>query len=252
MRFRLAAFGLHLLGSATALALIFGGLYLGWYRWPGWYLTGVVHVVAILAAVDLGLGPSLTAIVASPRKPRRELARDVGIIIAIQLIALAYGTVTLWRGRPLYYTFSVNRLELVQASDVSADEATRARKENLALAPRFYSRPRWVWAPLPENADEAQKIINDATFGSGIDVIDMPRYFKPWNEGLSELRPHLGTVAKLGGLTPHERARLVSRMQDVGIAGDVPNAMLLWSEDRRVLVVFHPGTLAIRTILDPD
>src|ERR1700747_873160 len=115
MRFRFTAFGLHLLGSDCALALILGALYAGWYRWPGWYLTGVLHVVTILLIVDLALGPTLTLIIASPRKPRRGLARDIGVIVTVQLAALIYGAATLWLGRPLYYTFSADRLEVVQA-----------------------------------------------------------------------------------------------------------------------------------------
>src|SRR5215469_10167574 len=132
MKFRLSAFGLHLLGSAAALSLILGGLWLGWYRWPGWYLTGVVRVVAILAIVDLALGPALTAIVANPRKPRRELARDIGVIVTVQLIALGCGAVTLWLGRPLYYAFSVDRLQMVQASDVPSAEGARPCGESRA------------------------------------------------------------------------------------------------------------------------
>src|ERR1700752_540233 len=98
MRFRFKAFGLHLLGSACALALVLGGLYVGWYRWPGWYLTGGLHVTAILAGVDLTLGPLITLIIANPNKPRRELVRDVGIIVAVQIVALGYGATTLWNG----------------------------------------------------------------------------------------------------------------------------------------------------------
>src|ERR1700741_2187941 len=130
MPFRLKAFGLHLLGSASALTLILGGLYLGWYRWPGWYLAGALRVLVIVAIVDVGLGPTLTLIVANPRKLRRALARDIGIIVAVQVVALIYGATTLWQGRPLYYTFSVNRLELVQASDIDASEAALGRRQN--------------------------------------------------------------------------------------------------------------------------
>src|SRR5215469_13939349 len=122
MKFRLTAFGLHLLGSVSALILVLGSLYLGWYRWPGWYLSSVLHVVGIVVMVDLVLGPTLTLIVANPGKPRRELVRDISMIVTVQLAALIYGTVTLWGGRPLYYTFSVNSLELVQASDIDAAE----------------------------------------------------------------------------------------------------------------------------------
>src|SRR5215472_15827725 len=103
MRFRLKAFGLHLLGSVSALFLVLGSLYLGWYRWPAWYLAGVLHVVGIVVMVDLVLGPTLTLIVANPGKPRAELARDISIIVAVQLLALSYGSFALWGGRPLYY-----------------------------------------------------------------------------------------------------------------------------------------------------
>ena len=130
MRFRLKAFGLHLLASASVLTLILGTLYLGWYRWPGWYLTDVKQVVFVMISVDVVLGPSLTFIIANNSKPRRELARDIAIIVVVQLCALIYGATSLWNGRPLYYAFSENVLQLVQAYDIDADEAARGRREN--------------------------------------------------------------------------------------------------------------------------
>src|SRR3569833_3661148 len=106
MKSRLKAFGLHLTGSATVLVLVLGTLYLGWYRWPGWYLTGVLHVLPVMVGVDVVLGPLLTLVVASPKKLPRVLARDVACIVAVQLVALGYGCIALWNGRPVYYTFS--------------------------------------------------------------------------------------------------------------------------------------------------
>src|ERR1700683_2531919 len=187
MKFRFKAFGLHLLGSATVLTLVLGTLYLGWYHWPGWYLAGVSQVVLVLAGVDLCLGPLLTLVIANPRKKRRELARDVAIIVAVQLCALVYGAISLWNGRPLYYAFSENVLQLVQAYDFDAHEVASAREQHLQLAPQWYSLPRWIWAPLPSDADEATRIVGSAIAG-GADVVSMPRYFKRWDDGLPELR----------------------------------------------------------------
>ena len=93
-------------------------LYFGWYRWPGWYLTDVVHVVMVMVGVDIVLGPLLTLIIARSDKPRRVLARDIAVIVAVQLCALVYGTTSLWSGRPLYYAYSENILQLVQAYDI--------------------------------------------------------------------------------------------------------------------------------------
>ena len=123
MKFRFKAFGLHLLGSAAVLSLVLGGLYLGWYRWPGWYLTDALHILVIVMVTDLVVGPTLTFLVANPAKPRRIFARDVGVILVVQLTALIYGATTLWLGRPIYYAFSVDCLQIVQASDISCQRS---------------------------------------------------------------------------------------------------------------------------------
>ena len=170
MQFRLKAFGLHLLGSACVLTLVLGGMYLGWYRWPGWYLSSVLHIVGIVLMVDLAVGPTLTLVVANPGKPRKSLARDIGIIVAVQLVALGYGTVTLWMGRPLYYAFSADCLQLVQASDLQSDEIALGQRQNPQLAPHWYSLPRWIWAPLPEDPQQRMKIVRgDAVRWPGCD-----------------------------------------------------------------------------------
>lgn len=251
MRFRLTAFGLHLTGSATALALVLGGLWLGWYRWPGWYLASALQIVGIVVMVDLVLGPTLTLVVANPGKRRTELARDIAIIVTVQLIALVYGGVTLWRGRPLYYTFSVDRLELVQASDLKSDDIAAGHRENPALAPYWYSRPRWIWVPLPDNPEEAQKIVGGTLFG-GVDVIQMPRYFRPWAQGLPQLRKQLQKVEEMKLFSPAEKSALKSRMARLSLPADQSDAMVMWGGNRRVLAVFDLETLKIRALLRAD
>jgi len=248
MSLRLQAFGLHLAGSALALTLVLGAFWLGCYRWPGWYLAGVLHVVGIVVMVDLVLGPSLTLIVANPGKSRTELARDIAIIVAVQLIALGYGSVTLWQGRPLYYTFSVDRLELVQASDLRWDDIVAGRRENPALAPWWYSLPRWIWAPLPDNPEEAKKIVLGSAFG-GTDVIQMPRYFRPWEQGLPELRERLVRLDELHYFSPAEKHALESRIAQLGLPADQANTMLMWGGSRRVLAVFDLRTQQVRALI---
>ena len=253
MRFRSKAFGLHLLASACALSLVLGGLYLGWYHWPGWYLTAVGRILIIVCSVDLVLGPTLTLIIANPKKPRRTLARDIAIIASVQLVALIYGAATLWQGRPLYYTFSANRLETVQASDLNDEEIARAAKENPAFAPRWYSRPRWVWAPLPDDPDKAAAIVQSTTFGGGQDVIDMPRYFKPWNAGLVALEKQLKPLGDIKYFSKPEQQTLRERMTRRGLNPEERNALVMWGgTSRRLLAVFDVQSLQIRALIKPD
>jgi hypothetical protein len=251
MKFRFTAFGLHLLGSACALTLVLGGLYLGWYRWPGWYLSGVLHVVVIVLMVDIAVGPTLTLIVANPAKPRRSLARDIGIIVAVQLIALTYGSVTMWMGRPLYYAFSVNCLQLVQASDLDSAEIALGRRQNPQLAPYWNSLPRWIWAPLPEDPQKAMQIVQGTVFG-GEDVVQIPRYFRPWDAGLPSLRKQLTSVEAMKYFSRLEKQRLERRMAQLGLATDQPDTLVFWGGSLRLLAVFDPATLRLRALIRPD
>jgi hypothetical protein len=247
MRFRLKAFGFHLLGSILALSLILGSLYLGWYRWPGWYLADVVQVFMVMAGVDLVLGPLLTLVIANPNKTRRDLTRDVGVIVAIQLVALIYGAISLWNGRPLYYAFSENQLQLVQAYDINAGETALARQRAAELAPHWYSLPRWIWAPLPEDADESAKIVASAVSG-GDDVISMPRYFKRWEAGLPALRTQLKKVDELGYFSGADKKALKERMRAAGLATDQSNSMVLSGRGKPLLAVFDRNSVTITAI----
>ena len=252
MRFRFKAFGLHLACSACALLLVLGALYLGWYRWPGWYLTGVVKVAAMMAGVDVVLGPLLTLVVANPVKSLRELRRDIGTIVAVQLLALVYGTGTLWGGRPLYYAFSVNELQITQASDIDPAEAVLAKRENPSFAPHWYSLPRWVWAPLPDDPDLRQKIITGAVFGDGDDVIQMPRYFRSWQQGELALRKHLETVDALRQFSKAEKQRLKGRMEQIGVPANQANSLTMSGRAGFLVAVFDPRSLQLKTFLRPD
>jgi hypothetical protein len=248
MKFRFKAFGLHLLASSVALSTILGSLYLGWYRWPGWILTDVTRVVMVMVGVDVVLGPSLTFIIARSSKPGRVLARDIAVIVAVQLCALGYGTVSLWNGRPMYYTFSVNVLQLVQAYDIDDEEAALGRQQNPNLAPHWYSLPRWVWAPLPADSAVSEKIVR-STITGGDDVTSMPRYFKPWSEGLNDLRANLKKVDNVAYFAPREKNTLKEHMRAAGLTTDELNAMPLTGRGHPLLAVIDPATATIKAIL---
>jgi hypothetical protein len=242
MQFRFKAFSLHLLASAAALTLILGALYLGWYRWPGWYLADATRVVLVMICVDVVLGPTLTFIIANKNKSRRELSRDIGIIVVVQLCALIYGSVSLWSGRPLYYVFSQDGLSLIQAYDVDVEQANLGRQQNAELAPHWYSLPRWVFVP-PSIAAAAAK---------GEDVTAMPKFYRPWDNGLPLLKGQLNKMDELRFFFPKEKKILNQRMQAAGVPSDQSNSIAITGRRRPLLAVFDPVTLKITRILKTD
>jgi hypothetical protein len=251
VKFRLKLFGAHLLSSASVLALVWAALYLGWYRWPGWYLSGVLSVAAVMAGVDVVLGPSLTLIIANPNKTRRELTRDIAIIVAVQLTALVYGAATLWHGRPLYYTYSVRFLQMVQAGDLSPEQIAMGQQVNPQLAPHWYSLPRWIYAPLPSDAKSAEQIVGAAVTG-GDDVIELPRFYKPWEEGLSDIRANLWTLDKLPELTAKERVGVAQRMRELAMSSNQPTLLPMLGRGRPLVAVVDPKTAQIKTLIRVD
>ena len=248
MKYRLKALGWHFCASTCLLLLIVGTLYLGWYRWPGWYLAGMFKVLPITVGVDAALGPLLTFIIANPSKPLRELARDISFIAVVQLVALVYGSITLWHGRPLYYVLSENQLEVVQASALDPAEVAFARQQKLELAPHWYSLPRWIYAPLPADEKKTEDIVRSAITG-GSDVTDMPRYFQPWTNGFPELRKDLKKVDDWGYFSRKEKTLLKERMQERGFAADAASTIPLTGRGRPLLAVFDPKTLEIKALL---
>jgi hypothetical protein len=174
--------------------------------------------------------------------------RDIAMIVAVQLIALIYGTMSLWSGRPVYYAFSEDMLQLVQAYDIDAHESALARQENAELVAYWYSLPRWIWAPLPQDSHERDKIVASAVFG-GDDIISMPRYFKRWEQGLPALRQQLKKVEDIKYFSSAEKNALKARMRAAGLATDQLNSMPLMGRDRPLLAVFNPSSLKITAIL---
>jgi hypothetical protein len=249
MQFRLRAFSLHLLSSAVVLTLILACLYFGWYRWPGWYLTDVTTVVLVMVCVDVVLGPTLTLIIANKNKPRRELARDIGIIVAVQLCALIYGSAQLWNGRPLYYVFSDNALSVVQAYDIDTEEADLARRQHAEFAPHWYNLPRWAWVPLPQDPRERQEI--ESGSASGAAVISMPRYFKPWEKGLPAVADQLNKLDDCKFFSGVEKKKLKQRMQADGLATDEPTMLPFTGRTRPLLAVFNRSSLKIIAMFKP-
>jgi hypothetical protein len=246
MQFRFKAFSFHLLASATALTLILGSLYMGWYRWPGWYLADATQVVLVMICVDVVLGPMLTFIIANKNKSRRELSRDIGIIVVVQLCALIYGSVSLWNGRPLYYVFSEDALSLIQAYDIEGEQANLGRQQNAELAPHWYSLPRWVFVP-PSIAAAAA-----AAAAKGDDVTAMPKFYRPWNDGLPLLKGQLRTMGELRFFLPHEKKILNRRMQAAGVPSDQNNSIPITGRRRPLLAVFDTVTLKITRIFKID
>jgi hypothetical protein len=163
----------------------------------------------------------------------------------VQLIALGYGSVSLWNGRPLYYAFSENCLSLVQAYDIEPADAALGRERNPNLAPHWYSLPRWIWAPLPDDpAQWPRKSVGSASPAAPMSP-PCPIYYQNFDSGSAGLLHSAAEGRRHQVLFADQKKVLKARMLAAGIATDQPNALAFTGRAHPLLAVFDPSSLKL-------
>lgn len=140
----------HLLASILVAALVAGLVFGLWYPTPYAQLAGGFALFGLMMAVDVVCGPLLTCIVFSPKKPRSELMRDIGLIVVLQLAALTYGLYSAAKARPIFLAYEGNRFRVVSMVDVDQSKLPLALPEFQSPS---YTGPKLVGAKLTEATD---------------------------------------------------------------------------------------------------
>lgn len=175
--FRLKAAGLHVLGSGIVIGLFLWLVYGYWYMYPYQIVFSTIEVVKILVAVDLVLGPLLTLIVFNIAKPRKELVRDLGLILAVQLSALVWGVHVTYSVRPQYVAFVGNTVYVVTGRDVNLDELPAE------ISTRFwYQPPVPVSVQGPQSEAEWSQHLADLYNNKVPELMYQTRRYRPYAE----------------------------------------------------------------------
>ena len=161
------------------VALAAAGLVLGlWYPFPYWESSGGKSLFLLLVSVDVVCGPLLTLVLYHPGKRRAELRLDLGLIVLIQLSALAFGLNTVWQARPLFLVQEVDRFKVVMAPDLE-DEALESLP--VPLKRSWLSGPKIVSLREPADREERNKVLFAALQG-GRDYAERPEFYIPYDD----------------------------------------------------------------------
>ena len=145
--FRLRWAAGHVAVSAAVVGTIVLATLFIWYPPPLAALQGLGVILLLLAVVDLSLGPLCTLLIASPKKTRAHIARDVAVIGLVQAVALGYGVYTVWVARPAYIVFNKDRFDVVGASELAHDYFGKRTHGEFASPP--LGRAQWVPCTSP-------------------------------------------------------------------------------------------------------
>lgn len=199
---RLRIFAAHLAISAAVIGACIAFIVIVWYPPPLAQLEGLFSILLVMAGVDMCAGPLCTLVAASPKKPRRELVRDLAIIGSVQLAALGYALYTTCVARPAFIVYSAGGFEVEHANELSRQELAKAG--NPAFSTRPLTGPVFVEARFPDDPREAAKIVNSALL-TGVDIKDMPQYFEAWPYAKTDAREKGTPVAALASDRPLRR-----------------------------------------------
>ena len=173
---RLRAALIHLICSGLVAALAAALVFWLWYPWPFSVLAGGIGLFVLITGVDVVMGPCLTLVVFDARKPRRELLRDVSVVVLLQLAALGYGLFVMFSARPVVLALETDRFRVVSAIEVASDELAQAPA---SLSQLSLTGPVVVQTEAPDGQERIEAAI--AALG-GVDLGMRPKYWRVWDK----------------------------------------------------------------------
>jgi hypothetical protein len=167
----------HLGISAMIAALVTTLMLTLWYPRPYFQAMGGALLIELLVGCDVVIGPLITLIIF--RQGKKGLKFDLAVIGCIQFAALAYGSYTMFIARPVFTIFSVDRFEVVAATDVRPEELAKGPTPDFSTL--SLTGPRLAGSRPPEDPAERMRIAVAALSG-GDDIKNLPRYYVPYSE----------------------------------------------------------------------
>jgi hypothetical protein len=171
---RAKATALHLVASLSIAVLVSLLVFWVWFPSPYSAIAGGTSLFFLIVSVDVVLGPALTGVIANPNKSALAFARDLAVIVALQLGAFGYGIYTMAQARPVLLAFEVDRLRVVAAADIDPSLLNEAPP---ALRQLPWTGPRLIAAVKPTDPNDQMKAMD-----LGLAGIDLSMQPKQWRE----------------------------------------------------------------------
>lgn len=153
---RIKAGLIHFCLSLSIFTVVFLAIFTFWYPEPFFTTEGGWQGLKIVASIDVVLGPLLTLVIFNPSKSIRQLSIDMGIIVALQLVALVWGVFTVYQHRPVAIVFWDDSFLTVAAADLTEQNYPL---ENL----RQFSQtnPALIYAQRPVSNADIKRVLAD-------------------------------------------------------------------------------------------
>lgn len=196
---------IHLVITLVLAAAIATLLYFLWFPSPYFSAAGASRLIMVLMGVDIGIGPLLTLLVVSPRKPERLLKLDLSIIAILQTFAFAYGVQVIAAARPVFVVAAVDRLVLVSANELADADLTQGSQP--AFRARSWTGPVLAGVSPAQNGKGFDVV--EQVLGHGKDMDHLPRFYVPYDQVADALMHHAKPLSQLRNATAPQSKQLL-------------------------------------------
>lgn len=246
---RKRAFLTHLALSATIVGAVCALIFLVWYPYPYFHAMGAWNVLRVLIGVDLVLGPLLTLVVFKPGKP--GLKFDLAFIAFVQLAALVYGLTAIYRERPYFTVFSVDRFYVVAERDADAKQLAAAREAG-RVTDKPFREPLLVVAVFPTDLATQQRLLDETLFQGLPDIERRPEFWQRFADQASLVQRAQRPLRVLREKQPSAASAIDGLVQDLGLPENRLGYLPLIAKNRDVAFIVDAETGAPLDVIDVD
>lgn len=186
----------HLTLSFIVALVLLGLIFYCWYPTPLAKAVGVTHIILMLFAIDIIIGPLLGLLVYKEHK--KTLKFDLSVIILIQISALMYGVYSLEQGRPAWLVYNVDRFELVRKNELVDTNIQQAQPQ--FQQPSWF-KPQYVATEFAKDTQQR----NDEMFAEvlgGISIAQRPERYVELTQAKNQIQQRALPLKELEQYNP--------------------------------------------------
>jgi hypothetical protein len=233
---RWKASAIHLAISAAIGVSVIVLMLALWYPQHYFAAMGGDTLIMLLIGVDVVIGPLITLIIFDPKK--KSLRFDLAVIALLQLTALVYGCSVMFKARPVYNVFVVDRFEVIAANAVDEESREKAKPPFSSLS---LTGPKIAGAREPADPKRMSDIVVSAANG-GMDISSFPDLFVPYEDMKVAAAQKARPLAELAKRQPQDAPVIKSFVAASGRTEDAIGFLPMKARNRDMAVVVDRKT----------
>jgi hypothetical protein len=236
----------HLWPSILVLAIISGFVLLSWYPSAFLQFTESGKFSLLLVCSTALAGPAMTWVVY--KKGKWGLHFDLVVIILVQSVAFGWGAYALYQNRPYFMVFTLDRFEVLSKRQVDFSDIG-----NPQFTDKPFSGPILLYASMPKQGPEFQKLLNEVMFEGKPDLQFRPEFWSLYAEKQKLALAKSSPLLELRQARPGQVAKIDRLVENNG--GDIAklNYVPAMLRDGRFAAILdaHSGEIIDTLVIDP-